>query len=194
MSLERILRKGKTLRAIGFDDAPFTRGTGEPVHVAGVVCADTKFEGMVWGEVVEDGWDATDVVGELLLDGKFLPQLHLLLLDGIALAGFNVVDLPELHRRLGLPCVAVMRTYPDLDAVELALRQLPEPERRLELIGRAGPIHRADNVCFQVAGAPAELIPEALERLTYTGHIPEPLRMAHLIGAAVETGESGRRA
>ncbi len=194
MPLESVIRRNRTIRAIGFDDAPFVRGSSGPVSVAGVVCADTKFEGMVWGEVIQDGWDATEVICELLIDGKFLPQLHLLLVDGIALGGFNVVDLPELHRRLGLPCVAVMRDYPDFDAVENAVRKLPEPERRLELIGRAGDIHKADNVFFQVQGAQPEPVRIALERVTYTGHIPEPLRMAHLIGAAVKTGESGRRA
>jgi hypothetical protein len=194
MKLERVIQRNRTVRAIGFDDAPFVRGSGGPVSVAGVVCADTKFEGMVWGEVRQDGWDATDVLCELLVDGKFLPQLHLLLLDGIALGGFNVVDLPELHRRLGLPCVAVMRDYPDFDAVENALSKLPEPERRLELIGRAGPIHEADSIFFQVQGAKPDPVRHALARLTYTGHIPEPIRIAHLIGAAVKTGESGRRA
>ena len=149
---------------------------------------------MVWGEVVQDGWDATDVICELLVDRKFLPQLHLLLLDGIALGGFNVVDLPELNRRLGLPCVAVMRNHPDFEAVKNALSMLAEPERRLELIERAGKIHEAKNVFFQVMGAEPASVETALEQLTYTGHIPEPLRMAHLIGAAVKTGESGRRA
>lgn len=194
MSLERIMQRDKTVRAIGFDDAPFERGGDEPVHIAGVVCADTKFEGMVWGSVSNDGRDATDVICDLLVGGKFLPQLHVLLLDGIALGGFNVVDLPELHARLDIPCVAVMRNRPDMQAVEEALQRLPDPAQRLEVIARAGAIHRADNVFFQVRGAEPALVRAALPRLTYTGHIPEPLRIAHLIGAAVETGESGRRA
>ncbi|OAD24097.1 hypothetical protein THIOM_000050 [Candidatus Thiomargarita nelsonii] len=33
-----------------------------------------------------------------------------------------------------------------------------------------------------------------LQRLTLTGHVPEALRIAHLIGSAVMTGESGKRA
>lgn len=194
VSLERLLRQHKTIRAIGFDDAPFSRVGDEPVCVAGVVCADTKFEGMVWGRVAKDGWDATDIICDLLVGGKFLPQLHVLLLDGIALGGFNVVDLPELHERLGIPCVAVMRNYPDLEAVESALQHIAEPDRRLERIRRAGAIHEADHIFFQVRGAQPAVVRRVLSRLTYTGHIPEPLRMAHLIGAAVQTGESGRRA
>jgi len=184
----------KTLRAIGFDDAPFVRRRGATAHVAGVVCAGTRFEGMVWGHVRVDGWRATDALCRLLEGGKFLPQLHLVLLDGITLGGFNVVDLPLLSRRLGLPCAAVMRRLPDMAAVERALRRLPHPERRLAMLRRAGPFHHHPPFTFQVQGAdPAEVGP-ALARITDRGNVPEPLRLAHLIGAAVTLGESGRRA
>ncbi|HEX8698025.1 MAG TPA: DUF99 family protein [Myxococcaceae bacterium] len=181
-------------RVIGFDDGPFQRRPGAAVPVVGVVCSGTRFEGLVWGRVRKDGWSATQEVCRLLEGGKFLPQLHLVLLDGIAFGGFNVVDLPTLAARLKRPCVAVMRRLPDLNAVEQALRRLPRPERRLALIQRAGPIHQLGGFTFQVQGAePAEVV-EALKRVTDRGLVPEPLRLAHLIGSAVVTGESSHRA
>ncbi|WP_373046000.1 DUF99 family protein [Vulgatibacter sp.] len=184
----------KTLRAIGFDDAPFERRRGAVAHVAGIVCAGTRFEGMVWGKLQVDGWRATDTLCRLLEGGKFLEQLHLVLVDGITLGGFNVVDLPLLARRLGLPCVAVMRRRPDMPAVERALRRLPHAERRLEILRRAGPFHHHPPFTFQVHGATPEAIGPALARITDRGNVPEPLRLAHLIGTAVERGESGKRA
>lgn len=48
MKLESLLKLNRTIRAIGFDDSPFVRGTGGKVHIGGVVCAGTRFEGMVW--------------------------------------------------------------------------------------------------------------------------------------------------
>jgi uncharacterized protein len=190
----RLPPSGRTLRAVGFDDAPFTRGRRGPVGVAGVVCAGTRFEGLVWGRVRQDGWDATEVLIRLLAGGKFLPQLHLVLLDGIALGGFNVVDLAGLAGALDRPCAAVMRRPPDLGAVEAAVRRLPRPARRLALIARAGPVHRVGGFCFQVQGADPADAAAALARLTDRGAVPEALRLAHLVGAAVRTGESGRRA
>jgi endonuclease V-like protein UPF0215 family len=190
----RIPPPGRTVRAIGFDDAPFRRGSRGLVGVAGVVCAGTRFEGLVWGRVRQDGWNATDVLLQLLARSKFLPQLHLVLLDGIAMGGFNVVDLPRLAAGLGRPCLAVMRRAPDLEAVEAALRRLPRPMTRLEVLRRAGPVHRAGGFVFQVQGGEPEAAAAALARLTDRGAVPEPLRLAHLIGAAVRTGESGRRA
>lgn len=117
-----------------------------------------------------------------------------MLLDGISFGGFNLVDLPTLAARLGRPCVAVMRRAPDLAAVERALGRLARPERRLRLLARAGPVYSRPPFHFQVAGADAEEVARALGRLTDRGHVPEPLRLAHLVGAAVRIGESGRRA
>ncbi|WP_043431346.1 DUF99 family protein [Cystobacter fuscus] len=181
-------------RVVGFDDAPFARRAGVRVSLAGVVCAGTRFEGLVWGHVRRDGWTATDEVCRLLVGGKFLPQLHLVLLDGLAFGGFNLVDLPRLAHTLGKPCVAVMRRMPDLEAVERALRHLSRPRARLELLRRAGPIHQRGGFTFQVQGAEPEWVEEALQRLTDTGRVPEALRLAHLIGSAVMTGESSKRA
>lgn len=194
MSLRRIVESDRTLRAIGFDDAPFERGQSDPVGLAGVVSKGTRFDGMVWGTVDADGDDANETIVDLLDGGKFLPQLHILLLDGVAFGGFNVVDLPALAERLDLPCATIMRSKPDFDAIERALQTVDRSERRLATIRQAGDLHRADEVFFQVAGTDPDLAASAIVRLTRTGHIPEPLRLAHLVASAVESGESGRRA
>ena len=191
--LDALLTTGRAIRTLGFDDAPFSRRSRR-VRVAGIVCAGTRFEGLVWGEVRRDGWNANDALVRLLAGKKFLPQLHAVLLDGIAFGGFNVVDLPALAGALGLPCVAVMRRRPDLAALERALRRLPRPAARLARIARAGEIHERAPFFFQVAGCSPEVMGRVLARVTDRGHVPESLRLAHLIGSAVMTGESGRRA
>jgi uncharacterized protein len=191
--LERLLRDRKTIRAIGFDDAPFTRASRR-VPLAGVVCAGTRFEGLVWGRITRDGADANAEIERLLHGKKFLPQLHVVLLDGIAFGGFNVVDLPALAESLRIPCVAVMRRAPDLAAIERVLRRLPRAKKRLAMLGRAGEIHEHAPFVFQVAGASASVMQRVLSQVTDRGHVPEALRLAHLIGSAVMTGESGRRA
>ncbi|WP_333356190.1 DUF99 family protein [Microcoleus sp. herbarium14] len=92
MKLADLLRLDRTIKVIGFDDAPFSRTSGSLVSIAGVVCGGTRFEGMVWGQVFPDGLDATDAISGMLLGGKFLPQLHLVLLDGIPSNKLGVLD------------------------------------------------------------------------------------------------------
>ncbi|XWK86240.1 MAG: hypothetical protein U7127_18705 [Phormidium sp.] len=52
MNLASLLRLNRTIRVIGFDDAPFQRRRGSRVPISGIVCANTRFEGMVWGYVL----------------------------------------------------------------------------------------------------------------------------------------------
>ncbi|GAA6620919.1 DUF99 family protein [Scytonema sp. NUACC26] len=194
MKLESLLTLKRTIRVIGFDDGPFLRGTGGKVPIGGVVCAGTRFEGMVWGEIQQDGLDATETICKLLLSSKFLPQLHIVLLDGIGFGGFNLVNLPELAHKLQLPCVTVMRRVPDLSAVEEAMSRLPNFQQRQELLRFAGTIYEYPPFFFQVCGEEPEIVAAALHRLTDCGKVPEALRLAHLIAAAVIKGESSSSA
>lgn len=184
----------RTLRVIGFDDAPFARRRGSVVPVAGVVCAGTRFEGMLWGKTRRDGWGATQLLVALLNDSKYADQVHVVLIDGVALGGLNVIDLPALAAAVGKPCISVMRKVPDLAAMERAVRTLPSPERRLRILRRAGAIHERAPFVFQAHGIAVDDAHEALVRATDTGHVPEALRIAHLIGSAVVDGQSRGRA
>jgi endonuclease V-like protein UPF0215 family len=183
----------RQIRTIGFDDAPHPRDA-ESVEIAGVVCNDARFEGMVWGTVDKDGTDATDVIAALLGTSKYAPQVHAVLLDGIAMAGLNVIDLPQLYERVGVPCITVMRKVPNLTRMHEAIHNLPDPQRGIELLKRAGTIHEHAPFVFQVVGATPDEALEVLRRTTDTGHVPEPLRLAHLITSAVIDGQSRGRA
>ena len=105
-----------------------------------------------------------------------------------------MVDLPAIHAGTGLPTVAVMRRRPDLTAFRHAMSHVSEPEERWRCVEAAGPIHELRGFVFQVAGAEPEIAALALKHLTDRGQIPEPLRLAHLIGSALGLGESRGRA
>jgi hypothetical protein len=62
------------------------------------------------------------------------------------------------------------------------------------MLERAGEIIARPPFYFQVAGITADNAEALLGRVTDTGHVPEALRLAHLIGAAVMDGESRGRA
>lgn len=188
------IRLKKQLRVIGFDDAPFSKQSDSYVNVSGVVCSNTRFEGMVWGEVKRDGNDATECLIDLVTKNKFHTQLHAVLIDGIAFGGFNIIDLPKLSEKSSLPCITVMRKLPNLIAVDNALRNFSDYESRIKLIKKAGEIYNHSPFYFQCAGIDAQSAGLILERVTDNGNVPEALRIAHLIGSAIKTGVSSNRA
>lgn len=193
-ALEELLRKKKNIRVIGFDDAPFAQEKDGPVNLAGVVCSGTRFEGMLWGEVTRDGMDATDNISTMLLQSKFYQQVNVVLIDGIAVGGFNIIDLPALSARLHRPCIVVMRNYPDNPAIDRALKNLPDYQLRKQCLSKAGKVYNSRHFFYQISACAPEAAAQVLEQLTDTGHVPEALRLAHLIGAAIITGESTNRA
>jgi endonuclease V-like protein UPF0215 family len=194
VTLARLLRHDKRIRTLGVDDGPFERGSRGQVLVVGAVYAGDQFEGLLSTRVRQDGHNATRRLIEMIAGSKFQPQLHLVLLDGITLGGFNVVDLPGLAAEIGVPCLAVTRRRPDQAAIRRALSRLPRSAARARLIDRAGAVSRAGRVYFQACGIDPELAALALERCTVSGNMPEALRAAHLIARGIVTGESGRRA
>jgi uncharacterized protein len=194
VSLASLLRDGRRLRTLGIDDGPFAARKHSSVLVVGAIYSGADFEGLISTRIRQDGWNATARLLEMILGSKFHAQLHLILLDGITLGGFNIVDLPRLTEESGLPCATVMRRAPDLAAVRRALFNLPGTARRVRLIEQAGPVYEAGPLCFQAAGEDPAVIADALRTTLVHGQVPECLRGAHLIASGIVTGQSGRRA
>lgn len=181
--------------AIGFDDAPFSRQQRSRVQVVGAVYAGHRLDGVVSDYVRRDGRNATEVLTRLVRDSKFHPQLDVVFLQGIALAGFNVVDIAALHRAVDRPVLVVARRRPNLRAIQQALEErVPGGARKWRLIEQAGPMEPVGEVFVQRAGLSLSDAARMLARWRVHGNLPEPLRAAHLIAGGVTTGQSRGRA
>jgi len=110
---------------VGFDDSPFDLEHRGDVRVIGAVCARTRLDGVLSTTVRRDGSNATDRLIELVRASRFQAHIRAVLLQGIALAGFNVVDIHALHEALGIPVLVVARRPPHLAAVTARGRQPP---------------------------------------------------------------------
>jgi uncharacterized protein len=177
------------------DDGPFDRARRGSVLVCGVVYrGGTWFDGLLTTRVQRDGWNATERLLAALHASKFLPQLRYLLLGGVALGGFNLLDLDRLHAQSGLKLLVCMRRPPDLAAMRRALQHLPRPRARWRLVEAAGPIHRLGRLWCQLRGMDAEEAGALLELTCTRALLPEPLRVAHLVAGGLVRGQSGRRA
>jgi endonuclease V-like protein UPF0215 family len=176
---------------IGFDDAPFPKDHTGKVKVVGAVFADQRFDGVLIGEVEKDGFDSAEVLARLVGDSKFAEHAQLVMLQGIALGGFNVVDVFALFKSLGLPVLVVTRREPDMDAVRQALLdQVPQGKQKWAVIEKLGPMEAVGDIYVQRVGLSLEEAADVVDRFSPNSHIPEPIRTAHLIGGALVSGVS----
>ncbi len=180
---------------IAFDDAPFERAWRGDVPVIGVACAGLRVEGILRTAVRRDGANATEVLRRAVERSRFAAHTRVILLQGITLAGFNVVDIWKLHEELRMGVLVVARRQPNLRAVESALRNhFPGGLRKWALVRKAGPMERSLDVWIQRAGVSPADADDVLRSLIVNGRIPEPLRLAHLIAGGLTTGHSRGRA
>jgi endonuclease V-like protein UPF0215 family len=180
---------------IGFDDVPFDRDHRGDVLVVGAVYAGLRLEGVLSAKVRRDGANSTRAIARVVRRSRFYPHLQLVLLQGIAFAGFNVVDLPALNRLTGVPVMTVVRRRPDFARIRRALLEhVPGGARKWKLIEKAGPVEPAGRLFVQRAGLSPAQAEAALAGLRGAAVIPEPLRTAHLIAGGIARGESRHRA
>jgi endonuclease V-like protein UPF0215 family len=185
---------GTISHVVGFDDAPFEREHRGDVPIVGAVYAGLRLEGVLTGFVRRDGANATRRLTALVDGSKFARQLQLVMLQGIALAGFNVVDLYGLSEALELPVLVVVRKRPRLERVRSALlARVRGGARKWALIERLGPAEPLAGVYVQRVGITRSEAATVIRRTAVHGSIPEPLRTAHLIAGALVTGESRGR-
>lgn len=178
---------------IGFDDAPFDRGHRGNVTVVGAVFAGSRLDGVLTSRVRKDGANATKVLAEMVSGSRFFAHLQAVMIQGIALGGFNVVDIRALSDALSLPVLVVMRKAPDFDAIRDALlSRVPGGARKWRLIRAAGEPEPAGSVLVQRAGMTRDEAKALVARTTIHSDIPEPVRTAHLIAGGLAGESRGR--
>ncbi|WP_104203625.1 DUF99 family protein [Billgrantia saliphila] len=179
---------------VGFDDSPFAREHRGDVTIVGTVFSGLRLEGVLCGKVRRDGVNSTRELIRLAGASRFAGHLQLVMLQGIALAGFNVVDVPRLHAALGLPVLVVARRAPRREAIRRALLEhVTGGARKWSLIERLDEMEPLAGVYVQRMGLSREEAERVIRATTPNGSIPEPLRVAHLIAGGVTTGESSGR-
>lgn len=179
---------------IGFDDVPFAKAHKGDVTVVGAIFTKERLDGVICGKVRRDGANATSKLCELILGSRFHHHLQLIMLQGIALAGFNVVDIHELHRRTSLPVLVICRKPPNLPRIAKALcERVRGGRRKWRLIQKAGEPEIIAGVWAQRAGISAEIAHRVIAHTAIHSTIPEPLRTAHIIASGITALRSRHR-
>ena len=184
----------KEIRVIGIDDSPFNKFRDKKILVVGVVMRGGSWvDGVLSTKVSVDGSDSTKKIIEMVNKCKFKPQLQCVFLDGIAVAGFNIVDVKELSKKTKLPVVIVIRRKPDIENIKKTLIKINK-QNKIKLIEKAGNVVQVDDIFVQLTGIELEQARKILKIVCTRSLIPEPIRLAHLIAQGVIFGESKGRA
>jgi hypothetical protein len=184
----------QNIRILGVDDGPFTFRNKRTVVVGVVVRGRSYVEGVMKRTIRIDGDEATEVLKSMVLEGRFSDQIRVVMIDGIALGGFNVVDMDELSSSIGRPVISVTRDTPDEGRVRGALaKHFGDWERRVEIIERH-PLVEVETdykpVHIKFSGIGEEEAKRIVRGSIVRGCIPEPVRLAHVIASAFVLGES----
>lgn len=186
------------IRILGIDDSALISST---ITIIGAFFRGGMWlDGVLRSEITRDGMDATDRIIEMIRKSKHFPQIRAIMLDGVTYGGFNPVDIVHLNQETNIPVIVLMRELPDLQKMEMALTHLPESEKRMEIIKKAGSIievitkEGSNPVFIQCSGIEAKMAARVVQVSSTRSNIPEPLRVAHLIATGIVLGESRGKA
>ncbi|MEM4152500.1 MAG: DUF99 family protein [Candidatus Pacearchaeota archaeon] len=187
----------REIRILGIDDAPFNKFKDKKVLVVGTVFRGGLYmDALLSCYIKVDGDDSTKKLIELVKKTKHLEQLKCIMINGISLGGFNVIDINELHKKTKLPVIVIIRHKPNFTKILKALKKANKTKaiKRFELMKKAGKplplLLKNKKIYFQVAGISAKTAKEIIKISSTHGSIPEPLRISHIIASGIILGES----
>lgn len=189
------VQDGARPHVLGVDDAPFEKRQQAPVPIVAVMMEGADLiESVAVSSFAVDGDDATGFLAGWLGGLRSLTSVQAVLLGGITLAGLGVVDVAELASRLETPVLVATRREPSDAQLAEALSAAGFQER-IPIVERSP---RAtcviDGLFLAQAGTTQEDAARLVRATLRKANLPEPLRVAHLVGRALVLGESRGRA
>ncbi len=184
----------KGIRILGISES-FVKGTSKHSTLSGVVMrADLIIDGFTFSKVKVGGMDATQKIIEMYeaLDRQ---DINILLLNGCVISWYNVIDLNYVVDAIGLPLICV--TYRDSKGLETFFKEnFPEDwQRRTEVYKRNGPrtpltLHTGHTIYARFLKISKEETSRLLNKFTFHGAVPEPLRIARLLARSLMRSSS----
>jgi len=182
------------IRLLGIDDAPFAFKDRYGIIIGVVMRGGEYLESVLKNQVSIDGDDATQICIQMIKNSRYKEQLKAILIDGVALCGFNIIDIEKLYQESKIPVITITRDNPDFDKIKTALQKnFKDWEKRFNLI-TAGELHKIKTkhnpIYIKYMGLSLNEAKEIIKISTIRGVIPEPIRIAHLIASGITRGES----
>lgn len=185
------------VRALGIAESFRGREGDESTLCGAVLRANRIADGFVFGTCTVGGTDATESIADLVARLN-REDVQYVLIAGLALAWYNVLDLRTLGERIDRPVCSVTFEESE-DGLETGLREAFDGDaldRRLGTYRRQPPRRALDvgeeRTFVRSVGLPESEADEVIRAFTPEGGRPEPLRVARLAARAADGWRSNR--
>jgi len=183
------------LRILGIDDSPFLRHDETCFLIGVIMRLDFYVEGFMTKQIHVDGNDAQALIAEMA-ETRSGKGCNVIMTNGITFGGFNIIDPHALYERLRKPIITVTNKSPDMETLKAAISKYLHSQSSIDLIERLSmeEIELASGhlVYINRAGINAIDARSLIRKTIRQGSVPEPIRMAHLIGRLLKFGYSGK--
>ena len=159
-------------------------------RLAGIVMRrDFVIDGFIFGHCTIGGDDATNSI--LKMYSKLgRDDINFVLISGLIIAMYNVIDVVTIHKQTGLPIIGV--TYEDSQGIESAIKHhFPDSyEQKIEKYHKLGRrskvrLHTGYDIYLRTEGCTTKEAQKLLDHFTLQGTVPEPLRVAQLLAKSL---------
>jgi len=183
-SLEHIKSE---IRIVAWDDCGHKKTDKEVLLVAPVFRGGSFIDGMLSAKIKKDSLDSTDKIASAINKSGHKGQLSVIMLDGITFGGFNLVDIKKLSKKTKLPVIVILKKYPDMRKFRKTIQKIFKKDwkKRILIVENAGKIRKFRDIHYQVAGISEDQAEKILRLTCIRSHIPEPVRVAHLIASGL---------
>ena len=142
-----------------------------------VMSTDLVIDGFVFGHSTVGGDDATDVILSMY-EKLDRPDVSFLLISGIVISLYNIVDVKRISEKIELPVIGV--TYEESQGIEDAIKHhFPDSyESKLAEYSKLGSrekitLHTSHNLYIRNEGCTVLEATQLLDKITLQGSIPE---------------------
>ncbi|BDC36357.1 DUF99 family protein [Candidatus Methanoliparum sp. LAM-1] len=189
------MRFKENIRVIGIDDAFLDDRYSILIGI--IMRGRYVLEGVLSSKIHIDGLDANEKIREMIIGSTHLKQIKVIMLDGITVGGFNLVDIKLLYDETNIPVIAVIKRQPDFDKIYSALENLADKDKRMAIIKNCGDInsflYKGNKILYQMSGFDKKEDCEFLiKKFSVNSIIPEPIRIAHLVASGITKGRNRR--
>ena len=163
----------------------FSQNSKKSVLSGIVMSTDLVIDGFVMGHSTVGGDDATDVIVSMYEElGR--SDVSFLLISGIIISLYNMIDVKRISEKTGLPVIAI--THDESDGIEDAIKHhFPDSYKsKLAEYSKLGSrekitLHTSHNLYIRNEGCTVLEAKQLLDKITSQGSVPEPLRIAQLL-------------